>query len=282
MSGLRPDETPRFDPPPPGVALVDTHCHLDAEAFRDAPVQALLTRARKAGVTRVVTIGTELESSRRAARLAARNEGVWAAVGVDPNDLHGWTATAPSALEEMAAGPKVVAIGEIGLDYHWERSPRETQRAAFETQLALADRLALPVVIHSRDADEDTEAILRAWTAGGPTSGRPRGVMHCYGGDADLAERLVEMGMLVSLAGIVTFRNNEKTQEVARRLPLDALVLETDAPFLTPHPHRGRRNEPAYVRWIAEDLARLRGSTLQEVAAATTANAARLFGWNGT
>lgn len=282
MSGLRPDETPRFDPPPPGVALVDTHCHLDAEAFRDAPVQALLTRARKAGVTRVVTIGTELESSRRAARLAARNEGVWAAVGVDPNDLHGWTASAPSALEEMAAGPKVVAIGEIGLDYHWERSPRETQRAAFEAQLALADRLALPVVIHSRDADEDTEAILRAWTAGGRASGGPRGVMHCYGGDADLAERLVEMGMLVSLAGIVTFRNNEKTQEVARRLPLDALVLETDAPFLTPHPHRGRRNEPAYVRWIAEALARLRGSTLQEVAAATTANAARLFGWNGT
>lgn len=260
------------------VSLVDTHCHLDADRFEDEPVAALLSRAHKAGVERVVTIATDLESSRRAVRLATFNRGVWATVGVDPNDLENWTADVPAMLEGFAAAPRVVAIGEIGLDYHWMRSPRETQIKAFEAQLVLAERLGLPVVIHSRDADLDMESILRTWSASHPPVDRPLGVMHCYGGDAFLAERLVEAGFLISLCGTVTFKNNLEGQEVARRVPDSALVLETDAPFLAPHPFRGTPNEPAHVRIIAERVAEIRQTSLEAVAAFTSANAERLFG----
>ncbi len=260
------------------ASLVDTHCHLDAERFGDEPVAALLARAHKAGVERVVTIATDIDSSRRAVRLAAFNRGVWATVGVDPNDLENWTADALASLEGIAAAPRVVAIGEIGLDYHWMRSPRETQIKAFEAQLELAQRLGLPVVIHSRDADRDMESILRTWSADHPPVDRPLGVMHCYGGDAALAERLVEFGFLISLCGTVTFKNNLEAPEVARRVSESALVLETDAPFLAPHPHRGTPNEPAHVRIIAERVAELRQTSLAAVAAFTSANAERLFG----
>ena len=265
---------------PADVSLVDTHCHLDAERFEGEPVAALLSRARKAGVNRVVTIATDLDSSRRAVRLSQFNQNVWGTVGIDPNDLEDWTPGMPDVLAELASAPRIVAIGEIGLDYHWMRSTREVQISAFQAQLDLARRLGKPVVIHSRDADEDMESILTAWSADQSHEGRPLGVMHCYGGNADLAERLVEAGFLISLGGTVTFKNNKEAPEVARRLPDTALVLETDAPFLAPHPHRGTRNEPAHVRIIAEHVAELRATSLQKVAAFTSANAERLFGLN--
>jgi TatD DNase family protein len=262
------------------LALVDTHCHLDAEAFEAEPVAGILARAHKAGVTRVVTIGTRLQTSREAVRIARIHSDVWAAIGIDPNDLDDWTMAHVDELADLAKGRDVVAIGEIGLDYYWERSPRETQRRAFEAQLELAQRLDLPVVIHSRDAHEDVAAILLAWAADHPHVDRPLGVMHCYAETAERAWPLVEAGFLISLSGIVTFRNNKVAPLVATELPLSALVLETDAPYLAPHPHRGRRNEPAYVRLIAERVADLREVPLCEVADVTSANAARLFGWD--
>jgi len=266
------------------LALVDTHCHLDADAFADDPPTAILGRARRAGVTRLVTIGTDLESSARAVRLARHHHEIWATVGIDPNDLpvdgSPMTAAMLTAVETLARAPRVVAIGEIGLDYYWNRTSHEVQRAAFEAQLDLATRVGLPVVIHSRDADGDTFGVLRAWASAQATgAGRPLGVLHCFAGDVALAERYVGLGFLISLSGIVTFKSNAQTHAVARELPLEALVLETDAPYLAPHPNRGRRNEPAYVRLIAEHVAALRGEDVAAVARATSANAARLFRW---
>ncbi|MBK6767744.1 MAG: TatD family hydrolase [Ardenticatenales bacterium] len=275
------------------LALVDTHCHLDADAFADDPTTAILGRARRAGVTRLVTIGTDLESSARAVRLARHHHEIWATVGIDPNDLpidgSVMTEAMLAAVESLACAPRVVAIGEIGLDYYWNRTSHEVQRAAFEAQLGLAARVGMPVVIHSRDADADTVGVLSAWAGGDPWGGhgvgdamggvRPLGVLHCFSGDVDLAMRYVALGFLISLSGIVTFKSNAQTHAVARELPLEALVLETDAPYLAPHPHRGRRNEPAYVRLIAEHVAALRGEDVATVARATSANAARLFGW---
>jgi TatD DNase family protein len=262
----------------PDAVLVDTHCHLDAAQFAGDPVAALVARAAAAGVTRLVTVGTDLITSAAAVRLAESHPNVWATVGVDPNDCADFDAAAGARLAALAASPRVVAVGEIGLDYYWNRAPREVQQAAFRAQLALADELGLPVVIHSRAALDDTEAVLVEWAAR-RRDGRPAGVLHCYSGDLARAERLVAAGFLVSLAGVVTYRNAGQTQEVATGLPLGALVLETDAPYLAPHPHRGARNEPANVRPIAEHVAVLRGTDLAVVAAATTANAARLFRW---
>ncbi len=262
-----------------GVRLVDTHCHLDADQFADEPTAALLARAAAEGVERVVTVGTHLAGSRAAVALAGAHEAVWAVVGVDPKNLAGFDEGALPALEDLAAQPKVVAIGEVGLDYHWDRSPRPVQREAFRAQLELARRIGLPVVIHCREADEDSAAILLGWAAEGKAAARPLGVMHCYSGDLAMAERLVGAGFLISLSGIVTFANAARTHEVAVGLPEDALLLETDAPYLAPHPHRGQRNEPAMLRLIAERVAALRDTSLAHVAFATSANAARLFRW---
>ncbi len=259
--------------------LVDTHCHLDAAQFADEAIADVLARAAAAGVTRVVSIGIDLAHQPAAVAIAAAHAGVWATVGVDPNDCSGFDEVGLSRLAELATNERVVAIGEIGLDYYWNRAPREEQLAAFLAQLGLAAALGLPVVIHSRDAHDDTEAVLAEWAAGQPRARWPLGVLHCYSGDLARAERLVGHGFLVSLAGVVTYKNADSLRAVATGLPLTALVLETDAPYLAPQPHRGQRNEPAYVRPIAQHVADLRGVGLADVAQATTANAARLFGW---
>jgi len=263
-------------------ALVDTHCHLDAPQLADDGPAAVIARAHAAGVARLVTIGTDLDTSRAAVGLAAAHaaDGVWATVGVDPNDLDAWDASSPAALAELAASERVVAVGEIGLDYHWLRATPEVQRAAFLAQLDVARAAGLPVVIHSRDADQDTAAILLAWSASAPATARPLGVMHCFAGDVGLAQRYVAAGFIISLAGTVTYPRNQRAQDVARWLPRDAYVLETDAPYLAPVPHRGQRNEPAFVAETAAFVAALRGEPLDAVAADTSANAARLFGWN--
>ena len=204
---------------------MDTHCHLDAAAFAGEPVGDILARAAAAGVTRLVTIGTDLATSAAAVGLAEAHPAVWASVGVDPNDCADLDEDGLERLEELAGSERVVAIGEIGLDYYWNRAPAEVQQAAFRAQLALAERLDLPVVIHSRDALDDTEAILAEWVAGRAAAERPPGVMHCYSGDLPRARRLVELGFLISLAGVVTYKNAAATHEVARALPASALVL---------------------------------------------------------
>lgn len=265
------------------MELVDTHCHLDAEAFLAEGPEPVLARAVAAGVTRVVTIGTDLASSRRAVALANRHPEVWASVGVDPHWAGAYSATDKTALRDLADNPRVAAIGEIGLDYYWDRAPRPVQRAAFVDQLALASDLGQPVVIHNRDADADTEAVLLDWAAGTANpSPRPLGVLHCFSGRVEMALTLVEAGFLVSFAGNVTYKSATGLQVVARELPESALVLETDSPYLTPVPHRGSRNEPARVSDVAAFVAQLRGVTLEALARITTANAARLFGWAGT
>lgn len=249
--------------------LVDTHCHLDI-----LEVDGALARMREAGVERAVTIGVDLASSEWAVRAAEDHPEIWATVGLHPHDAKDRTDALMVRLEELAAHPRVAGVGEAGLDYHYDNSPRDQQRASFVDQIALAKRTGKALVIHTRDAWEDTFAILEA-------EGMPaRTVFHCWSGDAANAQRAVAMGAMLSFSGTVTFRNATKLREAAEVTPLDRIVVETDAPFLTPHPHRGKPNEPAYVRFVAEEIARVRSTAVEEVVRTTGANAARLFGWD--
>jgi TatD DNase family protein len=270
------------DRPP---ALVDSHCHLNWNAF-DADREAVVQRALAAGVTRIVTIGVDLPTSRQGIALAETYAAVYAAVGIHPNDLgEGITPDALAELRRLAAHPKVVAIGEIGLDYHWQRVAHPVQQAAFEAQLALAAEVGRPVIIHNREADADVAATLRAWVAApatrqSPLATRPFwGVLHSFSGDRAMAEEAMGWGFLLSFAGPLTFTNARALQQLVTQLPLDRLMIETDAPYLTPHPYRGQRNEPARVVLVAEALARLHGRPVAEVAAQTTATAGQFFGW---
>ena len=256
--------------------FVDSHAHIDGEEF-DADRDEVVERARAAGVRAILNVGTgdpHSGSLERAVEVAERYEGVWAAVGVHPHDARLFDDAAAERLDALARGrPRVVAWGEIGLDYHYDHSPREVQREVFARQLRMARAAGLPVVIHSREADADTADILRAEWAG---AGRG-GVMHCFGGGPELAEAALEIGLMISFAGNVTFRKAEPLREVARRVPLERLLVETDCPFLAPVPFRGRRNEPAHVVETARFLAALRGLEPPDLGRATTQNFARLF-----
>lgn len=260
--------------------LVDTHCHLDFDAF-DADRQQVIGRAREGGVGWMVVPGIEVESSRGVLKLAEAQRGIYAAVGVHPNSARTWQMNSLETLSSLSQHARVVAIGEIGLDYYRDCAPREQQRRVFEAQLNLAAEVGLPVIIHSREASEDMLAMLTAWQeqlqrAGCALAERP-GVLHSFSGDWRVAEALIRLNFLLGISGPVTFRNAPALQEVAVKAPLERLLIETDAPFLSPHPYRGRRNEPAYVRKVAEKIAELRGVSLEEVAQTTTANAERLF-----
>lgn len=251
---------------------VDSHCHLDFPHF-DADRDEVLARAVEAGVTTIINPGTDLESSRRAIALAERFDGVYAAVGVHPHDASVLGREALAELRELAFHPKVVAIGEIGLDYYRDLSPRVQQRAAFEAQLALAADLDRPVIIHQRESADDVMAILRDWAAGG----HPGGVLHAFSGDEAMADEVVSLGFSIGVGGPLTFKNVRRLPEVALHLSLDCLLVETDAPYLTPHPYRGRRNEPAYVLLVAQRLAELRGLALGYLVQQLADNARRLF-----
>ena len=256
--------------------LIDTHLHLDFQHYNDDRHQ-VVAQAVEAGVKQMITIGTSLETSRRAVELAETFEPVWAAVGIHPNDATEWNAEAPAMLRELAQHPKVVAIGEIGLDYYWKRVPNEVQQQVFEEQLALAADLGLPVIIHDREAHEHIMATLRRWVST-LTKDAPRGVLHFFSGDLAMAQEAIDLGFYLGTDGPVTFKKARALQQVVAALPLERLLVETDAPFLAPHPHRGRRNEPAYVRYVAAKVAELHGITVDEVAKQTTANARQLFG----
>ena len=257
------------------IALVDSHCHL-AEPDFDADREAVLARAAAAGVTTLVCVGATgpVESNFPAVALAGRRGAVEivATVGIHPHDAASADEAAFTTLGRLAASPGVVGIGETGLDFHYDRSPRPAQCAAFARTVALARTTGRPLVVHVREAHIEAAAILQA--EGAAAVG---GVIHCFTGDRDDARRYLDLGFAISVAGIVTFKNADTLRDAVRTVPLDRLLVETDAPYLAPVPHRGRRNEPAHVRLVAEAVATVRGEPLATVAAATTANARRLF-----
>jgi len=257
--------------------IVDTHAHLDFRAF-DKDREQVTERARAAGIQWIINPGTDLESSRRAVRLAESYPGVYAAVGVHPHDAKTVTESTLRELRGLARHPKVVAIGEIGLDYYRDLSPRDVQRSVFHRQLELADELGMPVILHDRDAHRDILTILEEWGAAGGSA--VPSLFHAFSGDEMMAHRVLEMGCYIAIGGPVTFRNARQLARIVPAIPLDRLVVETDCPFLTPHPHRGKRNEPAYVRLVVEKVAELREESVDAIARQTTLNARTLFGLN--
>jgi len=258
---------------PSSIHLIDTHAHLDGNRFAD-DLDAVVARAEANGVATILTVGCDLESSRAAMAIAARYPEIYAAVGIHPHDAVTVDADALAELRRLAeTGTKVVAIGETGLDYYRDRSPRDRQREAFRVQIRLARELDLPLIIHDRDAHDDVVGILREENAGAVG-----GVLHCFSGGMDMARHCLEMGFFISFPGTLTYPNNEPLRDVARALPIDVMLVETDCPYLAPQPWRGKRNEPAYVRATAETLAEIKGLTLEDVARVTSLNAFRLFG----
>ena len=263
-------------------SLSDTHCHMDLEAF-NPDREEVLNRARQAGISRILDLGVDQISSQAAIHLAEEHTEIYAAVGLHPNE-NNFSGKMPDWVEELASNhKKVVAIGEIGLDYYRDRTPHADQRIIFIEQLQLARALALPVVIHNRLASTDLLPILKEWRADlvksdSPLIERP-GVLHSFSADAQTATQALEMGFYIGVSGPITFRNSQELQSVIAGLPLERILLETDAPFMAPHPHRGRRNEPAFLYNTAEKVAIIRNQPLSVVIETTTANASRLFKW---
>ncbi len=260
--------------------LFDTHAHLHDPWIGD-DLPDVLQRAREAAVERIVTIGTDLPTSRDAIRLAETHDGIRATVGLHPHDARDWSAALEAEFRQLARSGRVVAIGEIGLDFYRNLSPGEAQYRTFEAQLDLADELGLPVVIHSRDAHEETYRVLRAWAQRSERQ-QPLGVIHCFSGGADLALRYHELGFMISFAGPLTYPKNDALREAAAALPLSAVVVETDCPYLSPQPRRGKRNEPANIRHTAEQIAAVRGESVEVVARETVQNALVLFRIDGS
>ena len=267
----------------------DTHCHLYFERF-DADREAVLRRATEEGVDRILIPGIDLQTSGMAVDLARRYENLFAAVGVHPNDALSWTDESLDDLRILAKQPKVVAIGEIGLDYYWESAPRDVQKHVFTKQLELAMECELPVVIHVRDRDLvtspalcDTVTIIREWISGlveknSLLAARP-GVLHSYSGDLETAREAYDLNFKIGITGPVTFKNSGWLREVVKNMPIQALLTETDAPFLTPHPFRGKRNEPAFVRYVVEEITRLRQDEADSVSVEIARNAQKVFHW---
>ncbi len=272
------EETNRSAP-----ALVDSHCHLDLEQFTEDR-DAVVSRAREAGVRVIVNPGIDLDHCRRALGLAEHYPELYVAVGVHPNSSDLYTTTTLADLRQLASHPKVVAIGEIGLDYYWDKVDPAQQAIALQDQLELAASLGLPVIIHNRDATEDVVHLLEEWVQSdlfrqSPLAGRPfAGVLHAFGGDIDLANRAYAWNFVLSIGGPVTFKNAHQLHDVTAQLRLDRLMLETDAPYLTPHPYRGKRNEPSYVALVAQQLAVLHDASVEQIAAVTTHVAMTFYG----
>ena len=250
--------------------LIDSHAHIQLDKF-DADRGAVLERAQEAGVHAIMVIGFDLETSRGAIALAEQYDQIYATVGMHPHDAKNLHDETIHIFRELAAHPKVVALGEMGLDYYRNLSPRPIQKAVFERQLDLAEELDLPIVIHNREAYHDILPILQA------RRGRVRGVMHCFSGDVEIMHRSLTLGFYIGIGGPVTYRKSDALQEVAQKVPADALLVETDCPWLAPQFRRGKRNEPAYVRATAEKIAELRGISLEEIGEITTQNFEGLF-----
>jgi TatD DNase family protein len=256
-----------------GIEVIDSHCHLDEKRFDDDR-QFVIERAQAAGVHRMITIGASdgIATNYAAVELAAQHAGVFATVGVHPHDAHIVTPEALDQIRTLARQPKVVAIGETGLDYYYDNSPRDVQRRVFRQLIELARGLGLPLSIHLRDAYDDAVRILREEKAADVG-----GVIHCFSGDRRVAREMLELDFDLSFSGVVTFKNAEELRAVAREVPADRFMVETDAPFLAPVPHRGRRNEPQWVLYTAACIAEIRGQSLDDTAAQASRNAARRF-----
>lgn len=256
------------------VSLVDTHCHLDFDALAE-DIDGILDRAAAAGVGRIIVPALDVTNIPAVLAMAERYEAVFAAIGIHPNSAAGWQDAWLDELRAAARHERVVAIGEIGLDYYWDKAPVETQQRALRLQLELTAELGLPAIIHNRDASADVLRLLAA----SPLAGRARpGVLHSFSADWATAEAALALGFYLGFTGPLTYKKADELRAIAARAPLDRILIETDAPFLAPHPFRGRRNEPAWVRYVAEKLAEVRDLPLETIARATTANAMRLFG----
>jgi len=251
--------------------LIDSHCHLDMDAYH-GDLDEIINSADKCGVNRIITIGIDLTSSFRAVELANQYPGIYATVGIHPHNAEDASDDIYRELKKMAAGPKVVGYGEIGLDYAKQYAPKNIQLREFARQLALAEELHLPVVIHDRDAHEDTLMLLRE-----RESFPDGGVMHCFSGDISFANQVLELGFYVSIPGIVTFKNAGELQQVVREVPLTRMLLETDGPFLAPDPWRGKTNRPEYLLYTAGKVAELKNIPVDEVARQTMLNTEKLF-----
>ncbi|MDP2606881.1 MAG: TatD family hydrolase [Deltaproteobacteria bacterium] len=254
--------------------LIDSHAHIQGKEYA-GEVEAVIARAREAGVEKIIAVGGagDMSSNTEAISLAKTFPDIYATVGMHPHDAKDVGTDELKKLKELAADPKVIAVGETGLDYYYDHSPREVQRRVFAEFIHLAQETGLPIVVHERDAAQDVADLLR--TEGGGTL---RGVIHCFTGNYEAACAYLELGFYISFTGIITFKNAEPLREVVRRLPLERIFVETDSPYLTPVPHRGRRNEPAYVRYVGETIAKIKCVSLEEVARVTTQNVRELFG----
>lgn len=252
--------------------LIDTHVHLNADQY-EGEIDDVITRAKEDGVEKFVVIGFDRKTIQRTMDLIEEYDEVYGVIGWHPVDAVDCTDEDLEWIESLADNEKIVAIGEIGLDYHWDKSPKDVQEEVFIKQIELAKRVNLPIVIHNREAEEDAIRILEENDAKAVG-----GIMHSFhNGTDEQIDRVLDMGFYVSLAGVITFKNAKRPKEVAQYVPLNRLVVETDAPYLTPHPYRGKRNEPKLVRLVAEELAELRGISIEEVEKATTENAKRIY-----
>lgn len=254
--------------------LFDTHAHLNAVQYSE-DVEEVIKRAQEEKVCNIVVVGFDRPTIARAIELAEQYDFIYAAVGWHPVDAIDMTDEDLYMLEQLAAHPKVVALGEMGLDYYWDKSPKDVQKDVFRKQIALAKKVKLPIIIHNREATADILTILQEENAQ-----EVGGIMHCFTGSVEVAKQCIAMNFYISFGGPVTFKNAKKPKEVAKDIPLEHLLIETDCPYLTPHPFRGKRNEPSYVKYVAAAIAELKEISLEEVARQTTENAKKLFGIN--
>ncbi|MBO1515112.1 TatD family hydrolase [Metabacillus bambusae] len=252
--------------------LFDSHAHLNAIQYEEDIVE-VIQRAKDEKVTHIVVVGFDRDTISKAMELTDQYDMIYAAVGWHPVDAIDMTDEDLNWIKQLASHPKVVAIGEMGLDYYWDKSPKDIQKEVFRKQIKLAKEVKLPIIIHNRDATEDVVRILQEENAS-----EVGGIMHCFTGSLEVAKQCMDMNFYISFGGPVTFKNAKKPKEVVKEIPMDRLLIETDCPYLTPHPFRGKRNEPSYVKYVAEQIAELRGVTLEEVATKTSDNARKLFG----
>ncbi len=251
--------------------FIDSHAHIQISQF-NSDRDAVLTRAKDVGVTNILVIGFDLDSSQKAVELVENHDNLYATVGMHPHSAKDLTPDILSTFRDLLDNPKVIALGEIGLDYYRNLSPHQVQKDAFEKQLDLAEDMEMPIIIHNRDAYADILPILEQ------RRGKMHGVLHCFTGDVDMMHRSIEIGCHIGIGGIVTYPNAKEVQEVAKQIPLERLLVETDCPWLTPQFRRGKRNEPAYVKAVAEKIAKLRNITSEEIGDITTNNFNTLFG----
>ncbi|KYD00936.1 TatD family hydrolase [Heyndrickxia sporothermodurans] len=252
--------------------LFDTHVHLNDSQYAE-DLEVVIQNAKEAGVSNMVVVGFDRPTITKAMELVETYEFLYASVGWHPVDAIDMTEQDLAWIEQLAKHPKVVALGEMGLDYHWDKSPKYIQKDVFRKQIRLAKKVKLPIIIHNREATQDIVDILKEEDAK-----EVGGIMHCFSGSTEVAKECIDMNFFISLGGPVTFKNAKKPKEVASEIPLSHLLIETDCPYLAPHPYRGKRNEPAYVKLVAEQIAMIKGIPLEEVAEITNRNAKRLFG----